>query len=73
LRHRVQDPHPIHPLLSAGDCTLVEVHGRRQRDHYGIEALKIHGPIKGSWLTLKRLLRCHPWGTQGYDPVPKKK
>ncbi|MFN5579472.1 MAG: membrane protein insertion efficiency factor YidD [Akkermansiaceae bacterium] len=40
--------------------------------HYGIEALKIHGPIKGSWLILKRLLRCHPWGTHGYDPVPKK-
>lgn len=38
--------------------------------HYGIEALKKHGPIKGLWLTIKRLSRCHPWGGSGYDPVP---
>ena len=38
--------------------------------HYGIEALKKHGPIKGSWLTLRRIGRCHPWGPSGYDPVP---
>ena len=29
-----------------------------------------HGAIKGGWLALKRLLRCHPWGGHGYDPVP---
>jgi len=39
---------------------------------YSIEAFKIWGPIKGFWLTLRRLLRCHPWGGCGYDPVPKK-
>ncbi len=38
--------------------------------HYGIEALKKHGPIKGIWLTMKRIGRCHPWGGHGYDPVP---
>jgi uncharacterized protein len=38
--------------------------------HYGIEALKKHGPIKGLWLTIKRISRCHPWGGHGYDPVP---
>jgi putative membrane protein insertion efficiency factor len=38
---------------------------------YFIEAVKIHGPFKGSWMGLKRLSRCHPWGTSGYDPVPK--
>ena len=38
--------------------------------HYGIEALKKHGPIKGLWLTMKRVSRCHPWGGSGYDPVP---
>lgn len=37
---------------------------------YAIEALKKHGPIKGLWLTVKRLSRCHPWGGSGYDPVP---
>lgn len=37
---------------------------------YAVEALKKYGPIKGSWLTIKRLLRCHPWGGSGYDPVP---
>jgi uncharacterized protein len=38
--------------------------------HYGIEALKKHGVIKGLWLTIKRIGRCHPWGGHGYDPVP---
>ena len=38
---------------------------------YGIEALKKHGPFKGSWLTFKRIIRCNPWGGSGYDPVPE--
>lgn len=37
---------------------------------YSIEAIKKHGPIKGSWLAIKRILSCHPWGGSGYDPVP---
>ena len=37
---------------------------------YAIEALDKYGAIKGGWLTVKRLLRCHPWGGHGYDPVP---
>lgn len=37
---------------------------------YAIEALRKHGPLRGSWLALKRILRCHPWGGSGYDPVP---
>ena len=37
---------------------------------YAIEALGKHGTIRGGWLALKRLLRCHPWGGSGYDPVP---
>ena len=40
---------------------------------YFIEALQIHGVIKGSYLGVRRLLRCHPWGKSGYDPVPKEK
>ena len=38
--------------------------------HYAIEALERHGAIAGSWLALKRILRCHPWNPGGYDPVP---
>ena len=41
--------------------------------NYGLEAIKIHGSLKGSYLTFKRILRCNPWGTKGYDPVPPKK
>lgn len=37
---------------------------------YAIEALRKHGPAKGSWLAIKRICRCHPWGGSGYDPVP---
>ena len=38
--------------------------------HYAIEALTNHGAFKGSWLTLRRLVRCHPLNAGGYDPVP---
>ncbi|HEX8669466.1 MAG TPA: membrane protein insertion efficiency factor YidD [Allosphingosinicella sp.] len=37
---------------------------------YAITALKRYGALKGSWLAARRLLRCHPWGGSGYDPVP---
>ncbi len=39
---------------------------------YSLEALQIHGLLKGSWLAIKRIGKCHPWGSSGYDPVPKK-
>lgn len=38
---------------------------------YSLEALQVHGLLKGSWLALKRISKCHPWGDSGYDPVPK--
>ncbi|MFB6320124.1 membrane protein insertion efficiency factor YidD [Saccharicrinis sp. FJH54] len=37
---------------------------------YSIQALKKYGPFKGLWLSVKRILRCNPWGGSGYDPVP---
>ncbi len=38
--------------------------------HYAVDALKKYGLFKGSWLAAKRILKCHPWGGSGYDPVP---
>lgn len=38
--------------------------------HYAVEALKKHGLLKGTWLALRRISRCHPWGGHGVDPVP---
>lgn len=40
--------------------------------NYAIEALKVHGVFRGFWLGFKRVLKCNPWGTEGYDPVPPK-
>jgi len=38
--------------------------------HYAIDALQQRGPIGGLWLTVRRIARCHPFTTGGYDPVP---
>ncbi|MCR4378406.1 MAG: membrane protein insertion efficiency factor YidD [Rhodospirillales bacterium] len=38
---------------------------------YALEALSKHGPLKGGWMGLKRILRCHPWHDGGFDPVPE--
>ena len=39
---------------------------------YARQSVVTHGPGKGAWLAVRRLLRCHPWGSWGYDPVPEK-
>jgi uncharacterized protein len=37
---------------------------------YAVEALEVHGAARGSWLSVRRVARCHPWGGHGWDPVP---
>ena len=37
---------------------------------YALNAIRNHGPFRGGWLTIKRVLKCHPFGGDGYDPVP---
>jgi putative membrane protein insertion efficiency factor len=39
---------------------------------YAIEAIRARGTVVGSWLAVKRICRCHPWGDCGHDPIPKK-
>lgn len=41
--------------------------------HYMLEAMQTHGTFYGTYLGVRRILRCHPWGGSGYDPVPTKK
>lgn len=41
--------------------------------HYSLQALKSHGVIRGLWLSLRRLLKCHPFHPGGFDPVPNQK
>lgn len=38
--------------------------------HYAVDVISKHGSIRGSWLSLKRVLRCNPWNPGGYDPAP---
>ena len=37
---------------------------------YALDAIRVHGSLKGTWLSVRRLVRCHPWSLGGYDPVP---
>ncbi len=62
-------------LIRLYQITLSPFIGRACRytptcSNYGIEAIRKHGPFKGTWLTIKRVLSCNPWGGSGYDPVP---
>ena len=62
-------------LIKLYQITLSPLIGRQCRyqptcSNYGLEAIRKHGPFKGGWLTLKRVLSCNPWGGSGYDPVP---
>ncbi|MBR0110501.1 MAG: membrane protein insertion efficiency factor YidD [Bacteroidales bacterium] len=55
----------ISPLKGGPTCRFTPTCSQ-----YALEAFKKYGPFKGGWLALRRILRCHPWGGSGYDPVP---
>jgi len=55
----------VSPMLGSSKCRFTPT-----CSNYALEAFKKHGVIKGFWLTVKRIGRCHPWGGHGYDPVP---
>src|SRR5262245_39350884 len=62
-------------LIRLYQLTISAVLGRRCRylptcSDYAAEAIKLHGPCAGFWLGLARVSRCHPWGGEGFDPVP---
>lgn len=54
----------IRPLL-AGSCKFIP-----SCSEYAVEAVQRHGPWRGAWLSMRRVLRCHPWSRGGFDPVP---
>lgn len=65
-------------LIQLYRYTLSFFLGRRCRfapscSEYGLEAVRRHGAVKGGGLAIRRILRCHPWGGSGYDPVPDPK
>ncbi len=62
-------------LYQATLSPLIGMHCRFQPtcSRYAVEAIQVHGAIKGCWLAMRRLGRCHPLGGAGYDPVPERK
>ena len=62
-------------LILGYRCCISPLLGPRCRFHpscsaYALEAIERHGAMRGSWLGMRRLARCHPWHPGGYDPVP---
>lgn len=62
-------------LIKAYRVVISPLYGNVCRYHpscsaYGLRSVEVHGAVRGSWLTLRRLGRCHPWAAGGYDPVP---
>lgn len=62
-------------LLRAYRALISPLYGQVCRYHpscsaYALTAVREHGSLRGSWLAVRRLVRCHPWAAGGYDPVP---
>ena len=63
----------ISPVLHALGGPLAGCRYEPTCSHYFLQAVQVHGPWKGSWLGIRRIFRCHPWGGHGYDPVPPRR
>jgi uncharacterized protein len=61
----------IAPLLLDRTYNMPRCRFNPSCSQYAVDALTTQGLVRGSWLTLRRLLRCHPWNPGGYDPVPR--
>ena len=64
-------------LLRAYRLLISPLYGQVCRYHpscsaYALQAVTVHGSVRGSWYAVRRLARCHPWAPGGYDPVPEK-
>ncbi len=67
--------HLLVALIKAYRVTISPLYGNVCRYHpscsaYGLRSVQVHGALRGSWLTVRRIGRCHPWAPGGYDPVP---
>jgi len=67
--------HVLKILIRAYQLALSPLLGPRCRfypscSHYAIEAIESHGALRGTWLSAKRICRCHPFNPGGFDPVP---
>ena len=67
--------HVLIALLKAYRLLISPLYGQVCRYHpscsaYALEAVTVHGSLRGTWMAVRRLARCHPWAPGGYDPVP---
>jgi len=67
--------HLLVALIKAYRVGISPLYGNVCRYHpscsaYGLRSVQVHGALRGSWLTVRRIGRCHPWAVGGYDPVP---
>jgi len=61
------------PLLHFGAGPAAGCRFSPSCSHYFLEAVETHGVLRGGWIGICRIFRCHPWGGSGYDPVPQAK